>query len=88
MELKSLLICVTLGILIGTYLTFAYTFLLAYKTKEKEATIYIDKYNEAEIELIVLIISLPAIIYTVIHILKWLKNEEKKEKIKSYNRKT
>lgn len=47
--------------MVAVYILFIWTFIDAYMTEGKATTIYIDEYNEAGIELIVLLLSIPCV---------------------------
>ena len=57
MNLKPLLHAATYGFLLGSALVMTVTFMFAYFQPDKAITVYIDSYNEANVELVWLILS-------------------------------
>ena len=59
------------SVVFGSYLALTYTFLKAYFHPSKQILVNINAYGEATSEFILLIVSIPAVIYFVI---KYIKN--------------
>ena len=60
------------SVVFGSYLALSYTFLLAYFHPSKQVLVNINTYGEATSEFILLVVSIPAVIYFVIKYIKTL----------------
>lgn len=67
---------ITLCGVIGTFIVFFYTFARAYLNKSKSITIFIDKYGEANIEMTILLLLLPMVLFWGYKYIQQLKREE------------
>jgi len=64
MKLRHYSVIFGLSVLVAGFITFALAFLTAYNHPSKSATIYINKYGEANIEFYILLVSIPFILFT------------------------
>ena len=66
---KDLLYTLGFAVVLCSHIVMMWTFLIAYSSGYS-VTIYINNYNEALLELILIIITAPLVIYTTLRILK------------------
>ena len=76
--MKKIIKVLCVSILIGCYLVMLSTFMAAYNTDDKSIVVKINKYHEANFELIYLIISLPFVLWFSFDYINSLRNYEVK----------
>jgi len=73
LTLKKLIRVWGLSVLVACFLTYLMVFFLAYLTPEKAIKIYVNRYNEANFELIWALVSIPFVFLVVWEIMKYIK---------------
>jgi len=69
--LKAIVGIVGFSVIFGSYLFFFYAFVRAYFQVSKQMCIDINSIGEANFEFVILIITIPAVIFFIIQYFKW-----------------